>query len=195
MITSTHTERQNKSGLVFAILGISLLTVNMLLLQENKQLKAMAAKANPSLEVQLGTMLPPLQGVDVNGSRLVFPHGQDSRKTLLLVFSPTCSLCSDNMANWQSLIKEVDQDSFRLVGVSLKSEGTAEYITVHNLLSLPVIADVDPQSKEAYNLRLTPQAILIDSEGRAERVWSGLLQEKEKMEIKEVLNSPNTAVK
>jgi hypothetical protein len=144
MITSTQAEKVTKSGWAFAILGIALLTVNMLLLQENKQLKAMTARTNPSLEIQLGKMMPPLQGVDVNGKQIVFQYGQDSRKTLLLVFSPTCQPCSENMANWKSLIRDVDPNSFRLIGVSLKSKDTAEYLIKNNLSSLPVIADVDP---------------------------------------------------
>jgi peroxiredoxin len=182
---------QSKSK-VFAslmcILGVVLLFVNVLLVQQNKKLKVLAGKPDRALEVSPGTELPPLEGLDSNGNRHSVNYGQDSRKTVLLVLSPRCNACEENMPNWKEIINRLDRQSFRAVAISLQSEVSKEYAIQRGIDQIPVLTNVDPKYRVAYNLALTPQMILIGADGKVEKVWTGVLREEEKQTVELALS-------
>ena len=165
-----------------------LILSNLLLSQQNNELKARLRRPDRALELKLGTNLPPIEGADISGNSVSMGHGQDPRKTLLLVFSPQCRSCKENMPNWQAIISGADRQTYRLAAVSLRPEGAGEYLSHYSISDVPVIADLDPKSRVAYNLALTPQTILLNSDGRAEKVWTGVLSGAEKQEVEQVLN-------
>jgi hypothetical protein len=181
-------DASNKVMVLLTILGATLLIVNGLLVRQNKQLKVLASRPDRVLEIRPGTALPPLEGIDSNGNRQRIDYGEDSRKTVLLVFSPRCGACEKNMPNWKAIINGLDRDSFRLAAVSLQTEGFKEYVIRHGISEAPALGIIDPKYRVMYNLALTPQIILIDSEGKAERVWTGLLQEEDKESVEQSLN-------
>jgi hypothetical protein len=49
-------------------------------------------------------------------------------------------------------------------------------MTQHELTDVPVIAEVDPKNRVSYEMTVTPQTILIDSDGKVEKVWTGFIQ-------------------
>lgn len=182
-------QAKNKIGtLLMIVLGAVLLLVNVLLAQQNKKLKVLARRPDRALEVKPGTALPPLEGLDGNGNRHSVNYGQDSRKTVLLVLSPRCRACEENMPNWEAIINGHDQRSFHLAAVSLQSEGVKEYASRRAINQIPVLTEIDPKSRVAYNLALTPQTILIDTGGRVEKVWTGLLRGEDKQDVETALN-------
>ena len=170
------------------VLGATLLFVNVLLVQQNKKLKVMASRPDRALEVKPGTALPPLEGIDSNGARHSIDYGQDWRKTILLVLAPRCRACEENMPNWEVIINRLDRRSFRLVAVSLQSEGLNEYARRHGIDKVTVLTNIDPKYRVAYNLALTPQTILIDADGKVEKVWTGLLSGEVKQDVELALN-------
>lgn len=163
----------------FCLLVVVLVATNVLLIRQNSQLKAEAGKGDRSLEVKPGKQLPAFDGRDVDGNQLTIAYGQDPRKTLLFVLSPRCGLCRDIMPDWEKMVKSIDQKSFRVVAVSLTPEGTKEFLAKYNLGSIPVIADADPKDRVDYEMTLTPQTVLIGSDGKVEKVWTGLLTDEE----------------
>jgi len=169
-------------------LGAALLLINVLLIQQNEKLKVLARKPDRALEVKPGTALPALEGLDYNGERHIFGYGQDSRKTVLFVLSPRCGACEENMPNWEAIMKGLDQRSFRLAGVSLQSEGFKEYASRHGINQVPILTKIDPKYRVSYNLALTPQTILIDADGKVEKVWTGLLRGEDKQNVEMSLN-------
>jgi len=181
-------ESNRRAVTLLTIVGFVLLIVNVLLVQQNKKLKIMAGRPDRALEVRPGTALPTLEGIDSNGDRQSITYGQDSRKTVLLVLSTRCSACVENMPNWQAIINRLDQQSFRLAAVSLQSEGFKEYASRHGINQIPVLTKIDPKYRVAYNLALTPQIILIDADGKVEKVWTGLLRREDKQEVELALN-------
>jgi len=169
-------------------LGTVLALVNVLLVQQNKKLKVLASRPDRVLEVKPGTALPSLEGFDGNGARHSIDYGRDSRKTVLLVLTPGCQACEANMPNWKSVVNGIDRQSFQLAAVSLKPEGFKGYLSRHGMDDVPSLTKIDPKSMVAYNLALTPQTILIDSSGRVERVWTGLLRGNDKQDVELALN-------
>jgi thioredoxin family protein len=170
------------------IFGAVLLVMNTMLAQQVKRLNIAASDAEKSLELKPGKYLSDLEGIDIFGSPVKLGYREDDRKTLLLVFSPHCGACKDNMPVWQTIIRGIDKSLYRVVAASLKNEEVREYANKYNLSGVPVIADVDAKSKLDYVMAVSPQTILINSEGRAEKVWIGKLQGAEKEDVSRALN-------
>jgi peroxiredoxin len=191
MDSSMTANKTNKRVLsTLSVLGVLLLLMtNILLMQQNESLKSSVNKSDRALEVKIGKELPPLEGIDTNGNKLTVSYGQDARKTVLFVFSPRCGACKSNMPNWQTLIKGLDQQAYRLMAVSLQPEGVKEYTKEWGLDKIPTLAEIDSKHKVTYSLALTPQMILIDADGKVERVWTGLLKEEELQDIERTLNA------
>jgi peroxiredoxin len=171
-----------------AIVGAVLLIANILLVHQNSRLKVLASRPDRALEVKPGTTLPPLEGIDSNGNKQRINYGQDSRKTVLLVLSPHCRACEESKQNWQAIITGLDRQTFQLAGVSLQSERFKEYASRQGITQIPILTEIDPKYRVAYNLALTPQIMLIDSSGKVEKVWTGLLQGVDKQEVEQALN-------
>ena len=170
------------------IVGSALLFINVLLVQQNKKLKVLASRPDRALEIKPGTALPPLEGVDSDGNRRSVNYGQDSRKTVLLIFSPRCSACGESMPTWEALINRLDRRAFQIAAVSLQPEGVKEYARQRGIDRIPILTKIDPKYRVAYNLALTPQIILIDSGGKVEKVWTGVLRTEEKQDVERTLN-------
>jgi peroxiredoxin len=171
------------------LLGIVLVALNIALVLQNRSLKATAGNARGGRAIVLpqGKSLPTLSGLDTQGRQLSFDYGRDPRKTVLLVFSPHCSYCTDNMPNWNAITRGLDADAFRVVAVSTVSEGAEEYAAKHGLNNIPVITEPDPKNRVSYELNVTPQTVLIGADGTAEKVWTGLIQGDERDEIERQL--------
>jgi peroxiredoxin len=137
--------------------------------------------------LKAGKALPTLTGLDTEGRKLTFDYGSEPRKTVLLVFSPRCTYCTENMPNWNAIARGLDAKSFRVVAVSTVSEGVKEYVAEHEFKNVPIIADPDPKNRVSYEMNLTPQTVLIGPDGTAEKVWTGLIQGDERDEIEQYL--------
>jgi peroxiredoxin len=181
-------EANRKVTALLIFVGAVLLLVNVLLAQQNKKLRVLASRPDRTLEVRAGTVLPTLEGVGSHGNRHSISYGQDARKTVLLVFSPRCRACGENLLNWDAIINGIDRRSFRLFAISLQSKGFNEYADRYRVNDLTILTEVDPKYRVAYNLALTPQTILIGVDGKVERVWTGLFQKEDKKEIEQALN-------
>lgn len=173
----------------FILLVVVMAGLNVALLVQNRTLKAAAATPSGSRSIALkaGKVLPTLTGLDAEGHKLTFDYGADPRKTVLLVFSPRCPYCTENMPDWRALAQGIDPKSYRMVAVSLLSEGAKEYVATHGLSDVPVITDPDPKNRVAYEMNLSPQMVLIGPDGTAEKVWTGLLRGAERDEVEQLL--------
>ena len=166
---------------------LTLLAANAALLVQNKNLRARQA-TNRSIALSEGALVPSLSGVDVDGKEFTLDFGTDARKALILVFSPRCGYCTKNMPNWSAIAEGLDRRSFRIVAVSIISEGVREYVGQHGLNDIPVVSEVDPKTRVSYEMNVTPQTILVDSHGRVEKIWTGVLLQDELTEVSRFLN-------
>ena len=177
-----------RTALLLLCSVVVLLGLNLLLVKQNKELKAYAQTGERNLALKPGTQLPPIEGHGPDGNRMRFDFASDRRKTLVMVFSPNCSACRENMPNWQAIIGRVDQQAYRLVGISLAAKGTREYVEENQLRDMSIVAEIDAKTRVAYNLLLSPQLILIDANGNTEKVWSGVLDSDDKREVEGLLH-------
>ena len=87
---------------------VVLLAANIALIHQNSQLKSQLSLPPPLMEASAGTQVPDLRGVDLEGKPVEVLYGKDSRKVLVLVFSPTCPFCDQNWPKWQQVISSLD---------------------------------------------------------------------------------------
>jgi peroxiredoxin len=176
-----------RMAMLFAAAALVLATMNVVLVRQNRSLKA-STGLDRNLELQPGRAVPGLEGKDLDGNPVRIDY-TDSRKTLLLVFSPGCRFCGENMPNWRTIVSGVDPNAYRVVGVSLVPLGTREYLSGFPAVDYPIVAEIDPSVRVQYSLVLSPQTIVIDQSGVVERVWNGLLNEESVREIKTAVGS------
>src|SRR5882672_4018193 len=126
-----------KWNLVFAACCLLLLVANVALVQQNRELKKQLSLPPAALEAAPGTQVPDLKGYGVDNKPLTLAYGQDPRKVLVLVFSPTCRFCDENWPRWRELVPEIDRDAVRPIEVDITSTTTAEFISQHQLGDVP----------------------------------------------------------
>jgi peroxiredoxin len=146
-------------------------------------LRASAGTRSPVLHP--GTIVPSLSGKDLDGKDFTLSYSNDPRKVVLLVFSPRCGFCNSNMPNWKAMLQGIDRNSYRIVAVSIISDGVKEYVSQQKLTDIPIIAEVDPKSRVSYEMNVTPQTMLINSDGKVEKLWIGLLSPDERSDVEQ----------
>jgi peroxiredoxin len=176
-----------RTGTLIGCLILGLVVLNLALIIQNRNLRGSQARGN-SVVLKEGDLVPSLSGLDIDGKEFTLDFTSDSRKALILIFSPRCGYCTKNMPNWTAIADGLDRRSFRIVEVSTISEGVREYVDQYRLTGVPVVSDVDPKTRVAYEMNVTPQTILIDSHGRVEKIWTGVLQRDELTEVSRFLN-------
>ena len=169
-----------------------LLAANIALIHQNSQLKAQLSLPPPLMEAAAGAQVPDLRGVDVEGKPVEVLYGKDSRKVLVMVFSPTCPFCDQNWPKWQQVISSLDPSAIRPVLVDVTSTTTAGFISQHQLSSLPVILKADPRDTMDYRMHLTPQTILVDPNGKVEKVWTGVMTDSAVADLKQRVGGNKT---
>jgi peroxiredoxin len=175
-------------AMLLVLLVSALLLINAGLVIQNRSLKGIGVAGNRSMVLKQGDIVPSFSGIDIDGKSFTLDYGNDPRKAVMLVFSPRCGFCTKNMPNWNAITRGIDRNSYRIVAVSIASEGVKEYVSQHNLTDVPIIGEVDPKSRVSYEMSVTPQTILIDSRGKVERVWTGVLRPEERNEVEQFLS-------
>ena len=174
-------------AILLMVLVLTLLVLNVSFVIQNRNLRSLATRTKRSMVLKEGTVVPALSGLDLNGNKISLNYQDDPRKTVMLVFSPRCAYCTENMPNWQSIAQSIDPKQYRIMAVSVTSDEVKEYVGKNGFPDVPIIADVEPRSRVSYEMNVTPQTILIDSQGRVEKVWIGLIQPNERTELKQFL--------
>jgi hypothetical protein len=130
-----------------------------------------------------GNLLPTVSGLDLEGQIQSIHHpSRDGKSTVVLVFSPFCGWCEINLPNWKAIISQ-SGGRYRVVGVSIVSEGVAGYAAKNGLDHLEVIVEMDPGGELLSKLQTTPQTVLIGPDGRVRRNWVGAFDLEDRVEV------------
>ena len=172
-----------KAAILFVLLVTALIALNASLIIQNRSLRASAGTRSPVLHP--GTIVPSLSGKDLDGKDFTLSYTNDPRKVVLLVFSPRCGFCNRNMPNWKAILQSLDRNSYRIVAVSILSDGVKEYVSQQKLTDVPIIAEVDPKGRVSYEMNVTPQTILINSDGKVEKLWIGLFSPDDRSDVEQ----------
>jgi hypothetical protein len=169
-------EIRRGTATTLALLGLTLLFLDFILLKQNADLRALSRERLGLLLPPLGQFVPPLTGTDPAGRKIAVNYGKNAPRTVLLVFSPTCSACKVNWPQWHALIGAVGKRPLRLVFANTSSNAVnTDYICQHNIASYTILATLDQAVLAKYNLKFTPETILVSSAGKIENAWIGVL--------------------
>lgn len=173
----SHAVSQNngKMGTISAlcILGAILIACNIALIRQNANLKSGFEGNSLSDYFTPGDRLPPLQGSTISGGQMEFNYGESGKKTLILVYSPTCVWCRKNLNNWVEIVRNIDREKFQVVAVSTVSEGNDKFYELGVFHDVPMIMLTGQQELSDFKLHSTPQTIVVDEVGNAEEIWIG----------------------
>lgn len=159
--------------------GIALIGTNVFLLRENRTLRGAASGAVDVANIVEGKHLPRnLAGATLDNAfrPIAFP-ATDSRRTLLITFSPSCPHCRANHKNWSVITSELRrQGGWRILWVSRDPvEMTKDYCEDSDIPVAETLADPTYRTYTMLDLRMVPNTVVIDSRGLVEKVWPGEL--------------------
>jgi peroxiredoxin len=109
---------------------------------------------------------------------------------LLDFFSTSCGDCSKNLPKLSALEKDIAvTTTVRLVGIDRDINSLLQYIQVHHaLIDFAVALDVNRDAKQAYGVKTTPSAFVIDSNGRVIYAKEGPFDDNELETIRELVH-------
>jgi peroxiredoxin len=145
------------------------LGVNVWLLRkvtdQSFQISVLVAK--PSLEE--GDTVPDLVLTDVEGRTVSLSYSQSTLPTVVYILSTTCGWCDRNAGAVAELARQT-QLQYRTIGIAMDSAKPIEY---ENRLAFPVYRGFQEGHARAYRLRSTPTTIVVSTQGKVVKVWSG----------------------
>lgn len=170
--------------IIFAVLFLAMAVELVLLIRQNRGLKqtiaelqarhASAREEIPTLEE--GETVEPLSLIDLDGKPANVGYDDPERDSLLLIFSPDCPACKENMAGWK-VVEQADVEQARkLYFISTAGEERTRQFVEEYALDRPVfLAGADALS--GYKVAYIPTTLLIGPGGVVKRVWVGVLSE------------------
>ncbi len=128
-----------------------------------------------------GERVPAFTADSLSGEKTALAYGAAERTTILYVFSPSCVWCARNADAINALNTKLS-GKYRIVGLSLDSEGLAAYVRAHHL-RFPVLTNIPDPVISAYRLWSTPETLVIGPDGTVIRTWVGAYTQSTKLEI------------
>ena len=166
-------------GAVFVVMAVEL----VFLARQNRDLKAALSSVHQQLSsmrtassLKEGEVVEPLELPTLTGERMRLAYDDPDRETILLVFSPDCPACQENLEGWKRLFAAHDPVREELVYVSTaEREKTADFAAAHALRG-PVLVS-DAHTMATYKVLEIPATIVVGPGGVVKKVWVGVLSE------------------
>ncbi len=119
----------------------------------------------------VGQTVPSLLGTNFAGKTEAILLRGARRPTVLYFFRPGCRWCERNAANIQALAGS-RHSCYRFVAISLSDEELKPYLAAHPF-AFDVYSGVSAATLKQLGVRGTPQTIVVSTEGRVMKNWSG----------------------
>jgi len=146
-----------------------------------------AVYGTPVVPTKINAKLPyPLPLLDPDGkpTQLAF---DDSRPTVLYVFSPQCDWCKKNEANIKSTVANAGS-RFRFVGISISSQNLKDYIAQGHA-PFPVYQVKSPKQGVDLGFVGTPMTIVVGPGAKVEKVWEGAYMDQNQKDVEQFFGS------
>lgn len=117
---------------------------------------------------------------------------EKSSKQLLFLFTTTCNFCKENLEMWRLIFEQAKTKDISIAGISLHPQDKTEAYIQENGLEYPVYFAHDGKKFEKTNrLRGVPSTIILDTTGKVENVWVGVLTESDILDILDAITLNN----
>jgi hypothetical protein len=178
-------------GVIAVLIFLSMAVELVLLIKQNRELKAeistlqadLASAREQTLPTfQIGEVVEPLNVVSIHGEPAQITYDDESLDTVLLIFSPNCPSCAVNMENWKELEALLNRELDRIYYVStMGGEETLPFIEEHQPDGPVFISD--DNALLDYRVTYIPTTMEIGPGGVVKNVWVGELPDEAAAEI------------
>jgi len=176
-----------KINWIFGILIIGLISVNILLLWQNLQMRTQLNKRQPQT-LAIGDFVQSFTAKDLKGETVSVDFSDNSKKQFLLYFTPTCIYCKQQFPEWKKLLLQTKHRNVRVLGIvseNEKREIIEKYLNsfdcgMNSETPLQVLF-VPDETLQNYKLNLTPTTILLANDGKVEQSWVGKWKDADKI--------------
>ena len=119
----------------------------------------------------------------VDSSHCIREPQVEGRPVLIEFFSITCSDCMKNLPRVKALAQALQgQATVRLISIDRDVNKVREYIQA-NKIDLEVAFDSNRDARKAYGVSVTPTLFILDQENTIAEKHTGVLSEKDLMQI------------
>jgi peroxiredoxin len=163
----------NRPGRDVFVLGVLLASViaNVLLTWQLRSHTAHAKAQQDGALLKVGDHVPPLKLTGPSGDVQAVGFDQDSRPTVLYVFSKSCEWCNSNRNSIRELAKARDKQ-FRFVAVSRDDKAPVPITPDEDLGIATYVAPTD-QTRHAFAMNAVPLTMVIGADGTVLKRWNG----------------------
>jgi peroxiredoxin len=148
-----------------------------------------AGTASPPMAWSPGETLPVVTLLSLTGERLELRVSGESHPVLLFIFSPTCSICTQNIPVWKELFDEAKNRSAEVVGISvLDSVRTSRYVEQHQL-PWNVFCVAGREGFQALRVERVPMTLLVEGSGTVNEAIRGRLNDEQKEKVLSFLDA------
>lgn len=188
MTSETNVRRCRISVSAFLVVAVAaLLAVNLLLLAQNRRLKASVAAQPETTTLRRGTTVPAFQGRTWLGEEIRVDF--DTQRRVLFFFSPECHWCKETRSVWDEIVRTMDRSRYQPVAIATEPDGAQEFVVGTSLETIPLLVDFPEGLLKQYDIEIVPQTIVVDSSGRIEHAWAGAFREADERALEDLFGT------
>ena len=112
--------------------------------------------------------MPPLVLTTIDGDRIDLGALRGKKAVYLKFWATWCSPCREQMPHFEHVQQQAGDD-LQVIAINIGFDDTVEQIKALRKefgLTMPVVRDDDGKLGEVFGLRVTPQHVIIDKQGR-----------------------------
>jgi peroxiredoxin len=116
----------------------------------------------------IGRRVPPLVLTTIDGDRIDLGALRGKKAVYLKFWATWCSPCREQMPHFEH-VQQQSGDDLQVIAINIGFDDTVEQIKALRKefgLAMPVVRDDDGKLGEVFGLRVTPQHVIIDKQGR-----------------------------
>lgn len=116
----------------------------------------------------IGRSVPPLVLTTVDGDKIDLGALRGKKAVYLKFWATWCSPCREQMPHFEH-VQQTSGDDLQVVAINIGFDDTVEQIKALRKqygLTMPIVRDDDGKLGEVFGLRVTPQHVIIDKQGR-----------------------------
>lgn len=165
---------------------VILIVLNVLLLQQNLQMRSQLDKYQPQ-KLKIGEIVENFTAKDLNGETVNVSFSDNSKKRFLLYFTSTCPYCKKQFPEWKELISQAKDKNTEVLGIVSENENKESLEKYLNSFDCGMKSEtplqvlfVSNETLRDYKLNLTPTTVLLTEDGKVEQNWVGKWRESDK---------------
>ena len=185
--------KQKLFNVVMVVLVVFLSAEVVLLVFQNRRLQKTLTEftTGPTNRGQLkpGEQLPVVDLKSLDGSTMKLEYQEPQKKHLVFIFTSTCPHCEATFPKWKQFADEIGNKSIITLGVCLDNLETTKELAEKRTPNFPMFSANDTSFSRLYKISGVPQTLLVDGNGKVEKIWVGELNKDNVAEVENSIHS------